>query len=52
MKNEIIDRETMQAKLQIIKLLKSAIAETRSLNNHLDNMNALLHRASAHKKAA
>lgn len=52
MKNEIIDRETIQARLQIIKLLKSAIAETRSLNKQLDTMHAFLHSANTPKKAA
>jgi len=52
MRNEILDKETIQARLQIIKLLKSAIAETCNLNTHLDNLRKKLHRADTPKKAA
>lgn len=52
MRNEILELETIQTRLQIIELLKSAIAETRNLNKQLDNMHELLHRLNTPRKAA
>jgi hypothetical protein len=52
MKNEMMERETIQARLEIIKLLKLAIAETCKLNKQLDDMHDLLHRTDTLKKAA
>lgn len=52
MRNEILNIETIQARILLIKLLKAAIAETRNLNKQLDDMHNMLHRFNAPKKAA
>ena len=52
MKHKILDKETIQARIQLIKLLKAAIAETRNLNKQLDDMHNMLHGSNTLKKAA
>lgn len=52
MRNEILNTEIIQARIQLINLLKAAVAETRNLNKQLDDMHNMLHGLSTLKKAA
>lgn len=46
------ERESMQRKIRLIKLLKSAIRQSEILNDQIDSMHAMLVNARSNKKAA
>ncbi|WP_177166112.1 hypothetical protein [Nitrosomonas ureae] len=49
--SKIFDKETIQARIQILAALKRATAEAKKLNSILDDMHNMLE-ANANKKAA